>query len=491
MFLDPWVNRVCPGGWAESNSDCPYSWEKHIASSQCFKSCYQIANNLNSMRDPEKLETINAWDLAILCVCLFLMSYMVATWSIFREKAKQKLVLVLSVLMLLQSAIDLLGYIIHPSSDDRYCENAAIPRHMGFNWCAVSAMLNLGLINPMFQVMIFFMALDVYFKICLNMKNMDNYWKYYTGAAFVAAFFFKFVPVFLYGEMAGFDGVNSCGFSFYTRQPRSIFSPTDVSYINTKFKLNLSELLLVNTLEHVAWFGSSLLFVRIMYAALSSLKRVGADEQSRLASAFKQLRLVKTPVLMIFFFSIVTSVSMYYWDIYAIENWKYFGPGEKAIGKYWNDPLLLTHLGQLDAGGPKLAYFIYETSSELVTFLNYNYKLIHHAGFPLLLFLVFGMHKDNTKLWRRKLGLRVFQKTSESSARGTSTYDWTIVHENQRLQKLGISKFFSPLFSNSRSDAGQAQSFRENVESVVDVPSSIRIQDKDGGPLELTEVAES
>jgi hypothetical protein len=38
--------------------------------------------------------------------------------------------------------------------------------------------------------------------------------------------------------------------------------------------------------------------------------------------------------------------------------------------------------------------------------MNYYNKLINHIAFPALLFVVFGTHKDNLKLWLKKLGLK-------------------------------------------------------------------------------------
>jgi hypothetical protein len=65
--------------------------------------------------------------------------------------------------------------------------------------------------------------------------------------------------------------------------------------------------------------------------------------------------------------------------------------------------------------------------------------VINHAAFPLLVFFVFGTHKDNVKLWAKKFQVEDYLKSSESMA-GGSSYAWTIANENQKLQKFGISK---------------------------------------------------
>ena len=336
---DNWADRICPGGWSEYNPDCPWSYEEHIKNAGCLKSCFQFGNYLDQMRDPNIDKTINVVDHVLLWIVFILMTYMVATWSIFREKAKQRIVLVLSVLMWLQTFIELIGYVAYPTAEERFCENDAVPYHHGLNYCAISAMLNLGIIGPMFQLLVACMALDVYFKVVLNIKNKNHYWQYYTFGSFVVAICFKFVPVFIMLEAAGFDGVNACGYTFYLRQPNSKLSPTPVFMINEKYDVDLSVLILMNTVEHFAWVVSVMIFSRIIAAVMSSMKRVGSsvggEGENVLASALKQIRLVKTPLLMIFFFTIVSAAQIYLWDVYAIVNWTYFGVSETPMGKTW------------------------------------------------------------------------------------------------------------------------------------------------------------
>jgi hypothetical protein len=335
--FDNWSDKVCPGGWAEYNPDCPWSYEEHVQSAACLKSCFQFGNYLDQMRDPTIEKAINVADHIILWIVFFVMSYMVATWTIFREKVKQRIVLVLSALMWLQTFVELIGYNLYPTAEERFCENDAVPHHHGLNYCAASAMLNLGIVSPMFQLLVACMALDVYLKVVLNLKNKNHYWKYYTAGSFVITVCFKFVPVFLILEAAGFDGVNACGYTFYLRQPNSRNSPTPVFMINDKYDVDLSVLILMNSVEHFAWIVSVLLFLRIIAAVMSSMKRVGSSVsgESGFASALKQIRLVKTPVLMIFFFTFVSAAQIYLWDVYAIRNWNYFGPGDTPMGKTW------------------------------------------------------------------------------------------------------------------------------------------------------------
>ena len=71
--------------------------------------------------------------------------------------------------------------------------------------------------------------------------------------------------------------------------------------------------------------------------------------------------------------------------------------------------------------------------------MNYYNKLVGHLLFPLLLFVVFGTHKDNTKLWLKKFGMEHMITRNESSS-GGSSYEWTIVRQNQKIQKLGVKK---------------------------------------------------
>jgi hypothetical protein len=455
VAFDNWGDRVCPGGWSEYNKDCPWSFKSNQDVATCLKSCYQWANVLEPMRDPEENETINAWDCALLSITFVVMTYMVATWTIFREKAKQRLVLVLCILMWLQTLIELLGYIIYPKSDDRYCENDAVPHHHGFNYCAVSAMLIQGIISPMFQLMIACMAIDVYQKIILNAKNKSHYWKYYTMGSFFIAFFGKFVPVFLLGEVGGFDGVNNCGYTFYLRQPNSILSPTPVEMINPKFDLDLYQIILMNTVEKFAWVVSIVLFTRIIFAVIKSLKRVNVtagNDESAITTALKQLRVVKTPVLMIFFFTIVSAVQIYCWDVYAVQNWKYFGPDANPDSKTWNNVFLLwAYPRVVDVVGvpvlePELAIQTWDNIDSLTKIMNYYVKLINHFAFPLLLFMVFGMNEENVKLWFQKLGVEYSWGSSSSSSSSSesstssSSGDWSIVSANRKIKKMGVAR---------------------------------------------------
>eukprot|EP00613_Pedinella_sp_CCMP2098_P022969 CAMPEP_0171695508 /NCGR_PEP_ID=MMETSP0991-20121206/7798_1 /TAXON_ID=483369 /ORGANISM="non described non described, Strain CCMP2098" /LENGTH=932 /DNA_ID=CAMNT_0012284185 /DNA_START=237 /DNA_END=3036 /DNA_ORIENTATION=+ len=457
---DNWKNKVCPEGWSEYNDECPWSFEQHHDIADCLKSCYQWANVMEPMRDPEENELINKWDYAFLSITFVLMTYMVVTWTIFREKSKQRVVLVLSTLMWLQTLIELLGYIIYPKSDDRFCENDAVPHHHGFNYCAVSAMLVHGIISPMFQLMIACMALDVYLKVIMNMKNKNHYWQYYTAGSFIVAICCKFIPVFLIWEVGGFDGVNACGYTFWLRQPNSIFSPTPVEEINPNFNLELYEILLMNTVEHFAWVVSVGLFTRIIVAVVRSLNKVSVTAgkgESVVASALKQIRVVKTPVLMIFFFTLVSSAQIYCWDVYAIENWSYFGPGGARPEKNWNNIKYLSLWFQSRLPEQALAFQTWDNINTLTKIMNYYIKIINHFAFPLLLFTVFGMNKENKKLWAQKLGLG---QESDSSSGGSSA-DWTIVKQNEKIKKLGVTKYFGQIF-NKRSTINDESSFQSS-----------------------------
>ena len=350
MFSQKWltwpkwgVMKICTNGWSDMpgggggpEGGCPWSFEEYWQDAVCFKPCQQVSNSLFPNRNPADgvEETLNAWDQAILWSMFVCMTYMVATWTVFREKAKQRMVLVLCVLMWLQTFIELLGYIIYPSSQDRFCENEVVPRHHGFNYCAVSAMLVQGIISPMFQMMIACMALDVYFKVCLNVKNVNHYWKYYTVVSFLTAFCGKFIPVFLMLEVGGFDGVNACGYTFWIWHPTGSGAPNPVDFVNPKLNLDLSTILLMNAVDHLAFVIAVSLFSRIIYAVLQSMKRVGSSsDESSMATALKQIRLVKTPVLMIIFFTIYSAVQIYMVDVFALTNWKYFGPSDNTMPK--------------------------------------------------------------------------------------------------------------------------------------------------------------
>jgi hypothetical protein len=154
-----------------------------------------------------------------------------------------------------------------------------------------------------------------------------------------------------------------------------------VEYLNPKFRLSLAQQLLINSVEHLAWIISVVLFTRIIFAVLSSLKRVGSSEssESSLANAFKQARLVKTPVMMIFVFTIVSAVNMYLWDVYAIENYQYFGPAKTPMNKSWNDAALGSTFYQYLLPKPELAFQKWEFVSRIqkVTTKMFNHvKLI-------------------------------------------------------------------------------------------------------------------
>jgi hypothetical protein len=91
--------------------------------------------------------------------------------------------------------------------------------------------------------------------------------------------------------------------------------------------------------------------------------------------------------------------------------------------------------------------------------MNYYNKLINHLAFPTLLFVVFGTHKDNLNLWLKKFGLEHLIQNETST--GGSSYDWTIVRQNQKLQKLGVKKYFGQLFK-SENNIAKVQSVRES-----------------------------
>lgn len=69
-----------------------------------------------------------------------------------------------------------------------------------------------------------------------------------------------------------------------------------------------------------------------------------------------------------------------------------------------------------------------------------------HACFPALLFIVFGTHKDNFKLWAKKFNVEDYFKSTESST-GGSLYEWTIVKQNEKIKKLGVTKSDSTIVS--------------------------------------------
>lgn len=325
----------------------------------------------------------------MLWVMLGLMSVMVFTWTYFwKQKAKTRIVFVLAVLMWLQTFIELLGYIIYPKSEDRYCENPAVPHHHGFNYCAVSAMLVFGIINPMFQVMMAFMAVDLYMKFIMKMKHIDNYYKWYTIASFLLAFCGKFIPVFIVGEAGGFDGVNACGYTFLIRQPRSVQSPTPVELINEKLKLDLSEILLMNTIDHLAWLICLLFLVRVIAFVVNQLRATYAGGDMNVRKKFKKIIMsVITPIVMCFIFTIISAVQIYFWDMYAIENWEFFGPGGKPMAKTYNDALSLSMYYQyINEDGLQVVYSQWESIDDLTRVYIYIYPL--NLNIPLFLIIL-------------------------------------------------------------------------------------------------------
>lgn len=251
-----WDNKVCPKGWKESNDECPYSYAAHHETTQCFKSCYHFSNLIDPLRSPSADEKIDALDVSLLWVTFFLMTYMVLTWLCFKKKEKERCILVLSSLMWTKTVVELYGYIAFSSSAERNCVNKAVPQHHGWNYCAVSGMLKLGLIQPMFLCMIMFLALELYVvtirnksQNCLYNKIRELHargvsWIYYTAFAFFSSFCLKFMPVFVVGQVAGFDGVNSCGYVYYVLSPYSVGSPMPMQE-------EYHMVMLVNTLDYI------------------------------------------------------------------------------------------------------------------------------------------------------------------------------------------------------------------------------------------------
>jgi hypothetical protein len=113
--------------------------------------------------------------------------------------------------------------------------------------------------------------------------------------------------------------------------------------------------------------------------------------------------------------------------------------------------------------------------------MNYYNKLINHLAFPTLLFVVFGTHKDNLNLWLKKMGLESFVQ-SETSA-GGSSYDWTIVKQNQKLQKLGVKKYFGQLFKSENDNAKVHSVFESGVVSAWE-GSTMSVAEKDDAAFE-------
>mmetsp|Transcript_39979 Transcript_39979/g.51519 ORF Transcript_39979/g.51519 Transcript_39979/m.51519 type:complete len:572 (-) Transcript_39979:1119-2834(-) len=204
--------------------------------------------------------------------------YMITTLYVFKEyKSKSITLLILSILLLLSTLIELYGYIFY-SDFKRFCENKAVPKHHGLNYCALSAMINLGLIQPLVLFYIFFYALETdvtyvscninyygIYKFIRDKSNKNDIWKYYLLISLIGSISFKFIPVFIYGEAAGFDGVNACGYSFQILRPLASSSPTPVELINEKLKLTLLSLILYNALDHILAFLILCLFFRITY----------------------------------------------------------------------------------------------------------------------------------------------------------------------------------------------------------------------------------
>ena len=460
--------NICPFGWDHDHESCHWSYEDHREVQMCYTSCFYMEGLMDPTRKEGANAEINKWDQVILWLMFLLMSYMVITWLLFKEKKKQKVVLALSCLVWLQTTIKLFGYIIYPIDDERYCKNEAVPYMHGFNYCAVSAMLNLGIIGPMFQILVACTALDVYLKVIYSKKNIAHYWRYYVVGSFLIAVFFKFIPVFIIGEAAGFDGINSCGYSFWLRKPVNWAGRTTVDNINPAYDIEMWQLLMFCFIEHLFWLIAVVLFVRIIIEVCRSMKRVHVNKnEDAYMNTMKQIRLVKTPVLMILFVSIVSALQFLVWDLFIIETQKYtdsdtnpqreIHPDQLDVYLVWaktgrhfqytyNGPLYY-NLSNFEDAQPFL--FTFGTIDDFTVFINYYNKLAMHLAFPLLLFLVFGMQKDTLELWKKKLGVYKMKKleideasSSSSSSSSSSAYDWTIVQNNSRMKYLGLSRFF-------------------------------------------------
>ena len=513
-----WSNKLCPFGY--DHEECPWTHEDHREVNMCYTSCYYMDSLMDPTRDPNANAEINLWDQLILWVMFVLMSFMVATWTIFKEKKNQRVVLALCVLMWLQTFIDLLGYIIFPVDEERYCKNKASPRMHGFNYCAVSAMLNLGIIGPMFQVLVACTALDVYLKVIYCKKNISHYWQYYVAGSFFIALCFKFIPVFIIGQAAGFDGINACGYSFWLRKPVNAFGSTKLVDINPAYPTETWQLLLFCAVEHIFWIIAVVLFVRIIVEVCQSMKRVHINKaEDAYMNTMKQIRLVKTPVLMVFFVSLVSALQFIVWDLYVLMSDSYGADdsnsnvgldpqqtdvayNDKRIARMWayfyNGPQNFFYMSSsTPVPGLNLTSFAdaepllytFGTVDDFTVFINYYNKLAMHLAFPLLLFAVFGLQKDTLGLWVKYFGLDKSKKhahdanmSSSTSSSSSSAYDWTIVQNNNKNKGMGISKFLHlSVFDSSASLAPSECEANSSAWEKEDCNSSV-YEPSNGGP---------
>ena len=484
-----WSNRVCPEGWIADS--CPWNFQDHKEVQMCYASCYYMDSLMDPFRDEAENGVLNQWDQVILWMMFFLMTFMVITWLIFKEKKKQRVVLFLSLLMWLQTFIDLLGYVMYPADEDRYCKNKASPYMHGFNYCAISAMVNLGIVSPMFHVLVSCMALDVYLKVIYSKKNIGHYWQYYVAGSFFVALLFKFIPVFIIGEAAGFDGINACGYSFWLRRPAHYFGETEVASINPAYDIESWQLLLFCLVEHVFWIVSVALFCRIIVEVCHSMKRVHINKnEDHFTNTMKQIRLVKTPVLMILFVSIISALQFIVWDLFIINNIRKGDLVDNLVeadeqehpklslsknGRFFGAIYFGNYFNLTDMADAQPYLFKFATVDRFTVFMNYYNKLATHLAFPLLLFLVFGLQKDTFDLWKKRLGLdhiKMSGNKSTSSSSSSSSYDWTIVKNNSEMRKFGFSRLFQHSVFESSAKCAPASEC-ENVSSAFESGGSI------------------
>lgn len=362
------------------------------------------------------VEGVDTWDHTFLWFDFFTMTFMVVTWLKFKQKRKQTNVLVVAILMWLHTVVELLGYLIYPNRQDRYTINGweDVPAMQGWNYCAVSGILDFGILIPTFQCMVTFIALDVWLKIVGGRKNTEGYWKFYLGVSVVVAFLGKTLPWYILNSWAGFNGINRCDLN---------------QDVWPHGRTTQEALLTKDFLEHLNYVCSMILFIWIIIAVTKSLKRVnavGGDKKND--SMFQTLKLVKTPLIFVLTNSLVMSGTIVVEDFYS--SVMMLGDRLEAEWK-WENCIYFSSFNSVDQDAKVYApdCGTYDMPMPALQVIKILMKwIINHSG-PITLFSVFCVTKDVKKLWFDKFGWKV-------TGRPVSSYDWTIVKHNLKLTSI-------------------------------------------------------
>ncbi|KAG5175635.1 hypothetical protein JKP88DRAFT_274514 [Tribonema minus] len=150
----------------------------------------------------EEYHVMQTWAIVLTAISVPLGVFMVATWTIFKKKRKQPIVIMLSAESLLVSLIFAVQYMAYPTMNDRFCQDNTLANTQNSSgYCTFQAVM-LGYLAMSVACWWLCQSFDVWVRAVKQLKNVEHYIKYYAAFSMLLPSIVHLVPRLILGAFS-------------------------------------------------------------------------------------------------------------------------------------------------------------------------------------------------------------------------------------------------------------------------------------------------